>query len=106
MDSVLAPINHIRLDQQGEAWIAATPYRVVDVAIDHLVHGFSPSEIQYQHYRELSLGQIHSALAYYFDHREDLDEAMRREAANLEDLRGAAGESPVIRRLRAEGKLP
>ena len=106
MDSVVAPINHIRLDQRGEAWIADTSYRVIDIAIDHVVHGFSPSEIQYQHYGDLNLGQIHSALGYYFDHRDSLDEAIRREAADLEGKRAATAASPVVRRLRAEGKLP
>ncbi len=106
MDQVLAPINHIRLDARGEAWIGDTSYRVIDVVIDHLSHGFSPSEIQYQHYGELTLGQIHAALAYYFDHRASVDEAIRLKEAAHERVRTSAGESPVVKRLRAEGKLP
>jgi uncharacterized protein (DUF433 family) len=106
MDSVQAPINHIRLDQKGEAWIAGTSFRVIDVVIDHLIHGFSPTEIQYQHYGELSLGQIHSALSYYFDHRAKFDEAIRGEEVRSRELRMAEGESPIVKRLKAEGKLP
>jgi uncharacterized protein (DUF433 family) len=106
MGTALAPSSHVHLDDQGRAWITGTTYRVLDVVADHVVYGFSPSEIQYQHYRDLTLAQIHAALAYYFDHRAELDEALKREALDVDRRKAAAGESPVVKRLRAEGKLP
>jgi hypothetical protein len=74
--------------------------------VDHLVHGFSPEEIHFQHYGEPSLAQIHAALAYYFDHQRDLDAELNRQIKDFESARSKAGESPVVRRLKAEGKLP
>ncbi len=58
---------HVRLDQQGSAWIDDTNVKVIEVAKDWLAHGSSPEEmcIQYPH---LSLAQIHAALAHYYDH--------------------------------------
>lgn len=106
MGAVTTPSSHICLDEQGRAWIAGTPYKVLDVAVDHVVHGFSPSEIQYQHYNELTPAQIHSALAYYYDHRAEMDESIRRGVVAAEKARSASGESPAVKRLRAEGKLP
>jgi uncharacterized protein (DUF433 family) len=104
--ATLSSPAHIRIDEQGQVWIDGTSYRVLDVVMDHLLHGFSPSEIQYQHYGELTMAQVYSALAYYHDHRGEMDEEIRREADAVEHARDASGESPAVRRLRAEGKLP
>ena len=39
--------------------------------------GWSPEELAFQH-PYLTLGQIHSALAYYWDHQEELDHDIER----------------------------
>ncbi len=106
MGKAIVPVNHIYLDEQGQAWIAGTSYRVIDVAVDHVFHGFSPSEIQYQHYGELSLGQVHAALAYYFDHQVELDKTIKSEEALVEKILQKPEGSPIVKRLKAEGKLP
>lgn len=106
MGAVLTPSSHVRVDEAGRAWVDGTSYKVLDIVADHTVHGFSPAEIQYQHYRELTLAQIHSALAYYYDHRTELDEAIQREVSAIDRARATAGESPAVKRLRTEGKLP
>jgi uncharacterized protein (DUF433 family) len=106
MGLATAEKSHIRLDKRGRAWIKGTPYRVLDIAIDHIVHGFSPEEIQYQHYGEPTLAQLHAALSYYYEHQDKLDAQLEREVRDFEALRAKAGQSPVVKRLRAEGKLP
>lgn len=53
----------IELDEQGTAWISGTKIKVIEVALDKLAHGSSPEEIHSQH-PQLSLSQIHAALAY------------------------------------------
>ncbi len=55
----------------GRARIDGHRIRVQDVAIDYERLGMSPEEICQQH-PGLSLAQVHSALAYYFDHREEI----------------------------------
>ncbi|MCY3022716.1 MAG: DUF433 domain-containing protein [Planctomycetota bacterium] len=97
--------THIRVDRKGRAWIKGTPYKVLDIAIDHVVHGFSPEEIHFQHYGEPSLAQIHAALSYYYDHQAELDGQLEREVRGFEALRAKAGQSPVVKRLRAGGKF-
>ena len=67
MSTLTAPASHIRVDDKGGEWIAGTTFRVTDVVLGHLAHGWSPEEIHFQH-PQLSMGQIHSALAYYCDH--------------------------------------
>ncbi len=55
----------------GKACVLGTRIRVLDVvaATEHLA--LSPDEICDQ-YPELTLAQVHSALAYYYDHRDEI----------------------------------
>ncbi len=49
---------HIRLDNQGVAWIDGTNVKVIEVVLDRLAYGWSPEEIHFQHAADLSLAQI------------------------------------------------
>ena len=49
-------------------------------------HGWSPEELHFQH-PYLALGQIHWTLAYYLDHREELDRDIQRRIERVEGLR-------------------
>ena len=53
----------------------------------------------------LSLGQIHAALSYYFDHQEEFDRLIEQSLKRADALAAAAQDSPGRRRLRAQGKL-
>jgi uncharacterized protein (DUF433 family) len=97
---------HIRLDERGVARIDDTRYKVIHIAGDHLTHGWSPEEIAYQHHYDLSLAQIHAALAYYYDHRAEFDAEMKRQLQEAEQLRAQNLDSPGRKKLRALGLLP
>src|SRR5260370_42472986 len=92
--------NHIRLDDSRVAWIDDTTTKVIEVALDQIAHGWSAEEIHFQH-PHLSLGQIHAALAYYYDHKTDFDAEIQRSLERVEQFRAKAGESPIRKRLRA-----
>ncbi len=68
----------------GKPRLAGTRIRVQDIAVWHERQGMSPDDIV-AGYPQLSLGSVHAALAYYFDHREeirsDIEEANRIIAA-------------------------
>jgi uncharacterized protein (DUF433 family) len=96
--------SHIRLDARGVAWIDDTKTKVLEVALDQIAHGWSPEEIHFQH-PHLSLGQIHSALAHYHDHKSKFDAEIKRSLERVSELRSKAGESPIRKKLRAMGKL-
>ena len=55
----------------GAPRISGTRVRVIDIAIPHRM-GKSPEEIT-QMYAHISLAAVHTALAYYFEHRKDMD---------------------------------
>jgi len=49
------------------------------------------------------LGQIHSALAYYWDHREELDRDVKRRLERVDELQSANRPSEIAMRLAAQG---
>jgi uncharacterized protein (DUF433 family) len=65
----------------GSACIAGHRIRVADIVVWHEQRGYSADEIV-GFFPGLSLSDVHSALAYYFDHREEIqsDLAADREA--------------------------
>jgi uncharacterized protein (DUF433 family) len=54
----------------GAPTIEGTGIRVEDVAVAYEHSGYEPDEI-IQLYPDLSLGDVHRALAYYYDHIDD-----------------------------------
>jgi hypothetical protein len=49
----------------------------------------------------LGLGQIYSALAYYWDHKDELDADLRRRREYGERMREELGQPPVVKRCAA-----
>ena len=69
--------QHIVLDARGVPLIAETTMKVSELVVAQRAYGWSPVELHFQ-YPHLTLGQIHSALAYYWDHQEALDTEIAR----------------------------
>jgi uncharacterized protein (DUF433 family) len=78
--------NHVEIDENGVAWIAGANTKVIQVVLDKLAYGWSPEEIHFQHPR-LSLAQIHSALAYYYENKNELDAEIKRQSQEAEALK-------------------
>ena len=95
-------INHIRLDEHGVAWIDGTRVKVIEVAMDWVVHRDSVAEMHFQ-YPHLSVAQIHAALAFYHDHKEVFDREMAESLERTERLRAESAASPLHEKLRAQG---
>ena len=53
----------------------------------------------------LTLAQIHSALAYFWDHQEVIEADLVRREERVEAIRGELGGHPLIAKLRATGQL-
>jgi uncharacterized protein (DUF433 family) len=96
---------HIEETPKGVAYLSGTKTKVIEIALDRIAHHWDADEIQKQH-PHLSLGQIYAALAYYFDHQEELDEQIEEQVRFAEKSKAAAGESPLRAKLRAMGRLP
>jgi uncharacterized protein (DUF433 family) len=100
----IEPVSHIRTDAQGRAWIDDTNVKVIEVVKDWLAHGSSPEEMALQH-PHLSLAQIHAALTHYYDHQADYDHEVACELEVLDARSTENRNSPIRRKLRAQGKL-
>ena len=95
---VAAP--HVWLDEAGRAWIDRTNVKVIEVVLDHLAYGWSPEELHFQ-YPHLTMGQIHSALAYYWDHKTELDQDIERRLQFVDQLQQTLPSAPLFDRLKA-----
>ncbi len=96
--------EHIVLDENNIPIIAGTTMKVVELVLDHIAYGWSPEELHFQH-PYLTLGQIYSALAYYWDHQEELDREVERGLEFVDQVQKAMGPSPLKARLKAKGLI-
>jgi uncharacterized protein (DUF433 family) len=92
--------EHIVLDEIGIPYIAGTTLKVVELAMAYLASGASPEELHYQH-PNLTLGQVYSAMAYFWDHRAYFDADIARRTKRIGQLRQRLPEAPFLQRLRA-----
>jgi uncharacterized protein (DUF433 family) len=76
--------------------------RVAMIVMDYLGRGLGPEDIV-RHYTYLSLAEVHSAMAYYHDHREEIDGEIREELASLSADLDANARSELWKRLKATG---
>ena len=98
--------SYIVIDANNVAWVADTRIKVIEIALDKLAHGSSPEEVHFQ-YPHLSMAQIHAALAYYYDHREELDDEILRRLREVNELAARQADLPLqqkLRRLRLENE--
>ncbi len=70
----------------GEARLAGTRIRVRDIAAARDIGGLAPEEIAAIVYPGLTLAWIYAALAYYEDHRTEIDKATQSEAHRVEQF--------------------
>src|SRR5580658_98634 len=78
--------------------------RVSQIVADYVAHGWSPEEMCRQH-PNLTLAEAHSAMAYYFDHQEEIDRELQAELELSEKERASASPSKFVLRMRALGRL-
>ena len=96
--------KYIELNDDNVPIIAGTTMKVVELVEAQIAYGWSPEEIQYQH-PYLTMSQIYSTLAYYWDNKKELDADMERRFQYAEKLRQEAGESPLVKKLRTQGLI-
>jgi uncharacterized protein (DUF433 family) len=71
---------------------------VENVAIYHERLGMSPDEIV-SAYPSITLSDVHAALAYYYEHREQIDAAIRDGEAFVDQMKAQAGPSLLREKL-------
>lgn len=96
--------KHIQLNENNVPIVAGSTMKVIEIVMAQMAYGWTPEEIHINH-RYLSMSQILSALAYYWDHKAEIDQAIEEDLQFVEKMRQEAGESPFVARLKAQGIL-
>ena len=96
--------QHIVLGDYKAPVIVGTTMKVVELASAHLAYGWSAEELHFQ-FPDLTLGQIYSALAYYWDNRSALEDDIEKRLEATEKMRQAAGETPLMKMLKSKGLI-
>jgi len=105
MDSVFvaSPKQHVTSTPSvcgGKPCVAGTRIRVWDIA-SLAQSGHTPDEIL-AHYPSLTLADVHAALAYYYDNREEIDRRAAEDERFAEELRQTLGPGPLEQKLADE----
>lgn len=96
--------EHIVIDEKGIPLIEGTNMKIIELVLEINAHGWSPEEVRFQH-PYLSLGQIHSALAYYWDNADALNQDIERRLEKVETIRKAVGNTALRDKLKAKGLI-
>ncbi len=72
----------------GKPRIAGHRIRVQDIYVCHELKGLSPDEIL-QTYPTITLADVHAAMTYYWDHREEIDRQMKEDEEFVVSLRAS-----------------
>jgi uncharacterized protein (DUF433 family) len=104
MSVVETRYEHIVLDEKNVPIIVGTTMKVIELILDRIAYGWSPEELHFQH-PYLTMGQIYSALAYYADHQEELDEDIQRRLEFVDQTQRTLARPPLIERLKTKGLL-
>ena len=69
----------------GKARLAGHRIRVMDIVVWHEFRGHSPDEIVGM-FPGITLADVHAALTYYFDHREEIEADLRQDEQTVREL--------------------
>jgi uncharacterized protein (DUF433 family) len=95
--------EHILLNEDQVPTISGTTMKVIELVLDHLAYGWSPEELHFQH-PNLTMGQIHSALAYYWDHEAEIDRDIERRLQSVDQMQQNTKATPLAGRLKAKSR--
>ena len=90
---------HISFDSSNVPVLTGTRTKVVEIVLDHLARGSDAGEIQRQ-FPFLTLGQIHSALGYYYDHQDEVDQDIAKRLQKVDEIQSRLGNTALARRLK------
>lgn len=100
--SIATTYQHITIGENGVPTIADTTTKVVEIVLEMKAYGWSPEEIHFQH-PYLSLGQIYSALAYYFDHKDTFERDIAERLEKVKEIKSEIKTNKLAKKLKERG---
>jgi uncharacterized protein (DUF433 family) len=77
--------EHVILNEHGSPVLEPSGFKINFLVRDHVQRGLDAQQLL-ELYPHLTLGQIHSALAYYWDHQASMDAALETDRLETERL--------------------
>src|SRR5882724_8760446 len=101
--STVSTYPHIVKESGSPARLESHPRtRVAMIVMDYLARGLSSEEIV-RHYPYLTLAEVHAAMTYYHDHRQEIDAEIESEVEQLQTNPDANARSAAWLKLKAKG---
>jgi hypothetical protein len=89
----------IELNDAGVPFVRGTSTKLSEIIECHLAYRWTAEQLHLQ-LTGLSLPQIHAALGYYYDHKDEFDALLQRASEQSEVLRARHEDSVMMKRLR------
>lgn len=102
MTATKTEYKYIHLDEKNVPIITGSTMKVVELITSVKAYGWTPEEL-HESYPHLSMSQIHSALAYYWDNREEIDADYEKREEYVKQAEREAGMSPIAVKIRKMG---
>lgn len=103
--STFTTYPHIVKEPGSPARLESHPRtRVAMIVMDYLGRGLGPEDIV-RHFPYLTLAEVHAAMTYYHDHRDEIDAEIRSELDQLKNSADANSRSAVWLKLKAKGVI-
>ena len=99
--AIATAYEHLSFDDEGDPIFAETRFKALHLIREHVAYGWSAEELAVNH-PQLSLGQVYAALAWYADHRVQVEEKLNAESARAA-LAHARPENRRLARLLKRG---
>jgi uncharacterized protein (DUF433 family) len=96
--------RHTHLDEKAIPFIGGTTMMVVELVLAQQAYRWSAEELHFQH-PDLTMSQIHSALAYCWEYKTEIDADIEQRSHGAERLRQEFRPSPLAQRLREQGSI-
>ena len=97
MDTIAKHIETTPGICSGRPRIAGTRIRIANIVI-WTENGMSPDEIVTS-YPHLTLADVHAALAFYHDHRDEIDQQMCEDEEFVAEMKAKTGPGPIEQNL-------
>lgn len=89
----------IEINERGRPTIPSKRLKVLMLVREHVAYEWDAEQLHLQ-YPHLSLQEIHAALGYYYEHREDCDRMIQEDDERVEVLKSQFVNMALQERLR------
>lgn len=90
---------HIQCDEAGVAWVDDSNIKVAEIVESFLAYDLTAEELA-DAFPHLNLAQVHSALAYYYDHKTEMDAELSHRSEAAAEIRRRTENADLAGRLR------